>query len=81
VNSDKKKAKKVITINSDDSEDNCNDNNNKENTMASKFDELEYQERALALKERELNLREREAKVRVIELSNIEKERELKSAN
>ena len=42
------------------------------------FDELEYRERTLALKEREIDLREREAKVRVMELSNIEKERELK---
>ena len=43
-----------------------------------KFEELEYQERALVLKERELDLREREAKVCIIELSNLEKERELK---
>jgi hypothetical protein len=46
-----------------------------------KLDELEYQERTLALKERELELREREVKVRIMELANIEKERELKLAN
>ncbi|RGB35102.1 hypothetical protein C1646_814960 [Rhizophagus diaphanus] len=40
--------------------------------------ELEYRERELALKEREILLREREAKVRVMELSNLEKKRELK---
>ncbi|GET61646.1 hypothetical protein RhiirA5_495099 [Rhizophagus irregularis] len=40
--------------------------------------ELEYRERELALKECEILLREREAKVRVMELSNLEKERELK---
>ena len=43
------------------------DNNGKEN-----FNEVK------ALKERELLLREREAKVRVMELSNLEKERELR---
>ncbi|CAB4387119.1 unnamed protein product [Rhizophagus irregularis] len=63
-------------------EDKCNNNgNDKENNVTkslSKSDELEYQERTLALKERELDfLREREAKVRIMELSNIEKEREL----
>jgi len=42
------------------------------------FNELEYQEKKLALKEREISLREREAKVHMIELSNLEKERELK---
>ncbi|PKY54877.1 hypothetical protein RhiirA4_410141, partial [Rhizophagus irregularis] len=42
------------------------------------FNELEYQEGELALKKRELLLREREAKVRVMKLSNFEKERELK---
>ncbi|PKY41033.1 hypothetical protein RhiirA4_416330 [Rhizophagus irregularis] len=59
----------------------CNNNgNDKENNITkslSKSDELEYQERTLALKERELDLKEREAKVRIMELSNIEKEREL----
>ncbi|PKY41031.1 hypothetical protein RhiirA4_497733 [Rhizophagus irregularis] len=83
ASSSKKKAKKTITIISDDSdeEDKCNNNgNDKENNVTkslSKSDELEYQERALALKERELDLREREAKVRIMELTNIEKEREL----
>ncbi|GET65157.1 kinase-like domain-containing protein [Rhizophagus irregularis DAOM 181602=DAOM 197198] len=42
------------------------------------FNELEYQERELALKEREILLRECEAKVHVMELSNLEKEQELK---
>ncbi|POG82269.1 hypothetical protein GLOIN_2v1470224 [Rhizophagus irregularis DAOM 181602=DAOM 197198] len=70
ASSSKKKAKKAISIISDNSEDEdkChNDNdNNKENNASksfSKFDELEYQERNLALKERELDLREREAKL------------------
>ncbi|CAB4480664.1 unnamed protein product [Rhizophagus irregularis] len=66
------------TINYSDEEDKCNDNgNDKENNVTkslSKSDELEYQERALALKD---DLREREAKVHIIELTNIEKEREL----
>ncbi|PKC59509.1 hypothetical protein RhiirA1_445387 [Rhizophagus irregularis] len=77
ASSSKKKAKKAISIISDNSEDEdkChNDNdNNKENNASksfSKFDELEYQERNLALKEWELDLREREAKVRIMELAS-----------
>ena len=66
-----KRTKKTIVINSDDE-------NDKENKVA--YD-LEYQEKALALKERELSLREREAKVHALELSNLEKEQKLKSAN
>ena len=48
--------------------------------------EIEYREKDLALKERdlvlkeqELDLREREAKIRTMELTNLEKERELKN--
>ncbi|CAB4393894.1 unnamed protein product [Rhizophagus irregularis] len=77
ASSSKKKAKKAISIISDSSEDEdkCHNdnNNNKENNAFksfSKFDELEYQERNLALKERELDLREREAKVRIMELAS-----------
>ncbi|CAB5196138.1 hypothetical protein RhiirA1_388763 [Rhizophagus irregularis] len=42
------------------------------------FNELEYQDGELALKKRELLLREREVKVRIMELSNFEKEQKLK---
>jgi hypothetical protein len=45
------------------------------------LDELEYREKDLALKERELALREREAKIRIMELSNLEKERQLNIIN
>jgi hypothetical protein len=76
ASSSKKKSTKTITIHSD-SEDNCDDNNedNKENVL--NICELEYRERDLALKEREIALREREVKVRIMELTNLEKEREL----
>ncbi|RGB24953.1 hypothetical protein C1646_772404 [Rhizophagus diaphanus] len=53
--------------------DNKNDIPDKENKSSSKLEELEYQERILALKEREIALREREANVRVMELANLEK--------
>ena len=75
----KKKRKKPIEINSDTEEDN-EKSNGKENKIP-KLDDLEYRERDLALKERELALREREAKIRVIELSNLERERQLKLIN
>ncbi len=74
ANSSKKKPKKVIVINSDDEHD-----DNKENKSV--VDEFEYQERSLALKERELALREREAKIHALELSNIERERQLSLTN
>jgi hypothetical protein len=76
ASSSKKKSTKIITIHSD-TEDNCDDHNenNKENSL--NFHELEYRERDLALKEREIALREREAKVRIMELTNLEKERKL----
>ncbi|PKC00516.1 hypothetical protein RhiirA5_428059 [Rhizophagus irregularis] len=48
-----------------------------ENKLALKLKELKYREKDLALKERELALRECEAKIRVIKLSNCEKERKL----
>ncbi|RGB41925.1 hypothetical protein C1646_751539 [Rhizophagus diaphanus] len=35
-----------------------------------KLNELEYQERVLALKERKIALREREADIRIMELAN-----------
>jgi hypothetical protein len=70
----KKKPKKSIVTNSDTEDD-------KENELALRFDELEYKKQALALKEREIDLREREAKVHLMELSNFEKERELKLVN
>ncbi|EXX53117.1 kinase-like domain-containing protein [Rhizophagus irregularis DAOM 181602=DAOM 197198] len=54
----------------------CKDNN-KENRLALKLKELKYREKDLALKECELALRECEAKIRVIKLSNCEKERKL----
>ena len=74
----KKKCKKSIVINDPNTK---HENDDKENELASKLNELEYRERDLALKERELALREREAKIRVIELSNLKKERQLKSTN
>ncbi|RIA82619.1 hypothetical protein C1645_835069 [Glomus cerebriforme] len=58
-----------------------NDNDSQENKPSSKLDELEYQEQVLALKEREIFLREREANVRVMELTNLEKERNFKLDN
>ncbi|PKK63721.1 hypothetical protein RhiirC2_716774 [Rhizophagus irregularis] len=83
-NNNKKKSKKTIVIDSDIEED-CKDSDykedNKENELALKLKELEYQEKDLALKERELALREREAKIRVMELSNCEKERQLNLAD
>ena len=61
-------------IDSDIEEEDCYNDNNKENKLASKFSELEYQEHSLTLKEHELSLREREAKIYTMELTNIEKE-------
>lgn len=74
----RKRSKKTIVINSDTEDD---DKDNKENKTSSKLDELEYEERVLALKEREICLREREANVRVMELANLEKEHKLKLDN
>ena len=79
--SNKKKTKKIIVIDSDIEGENEEDSHGKENKLTQKLDDLEYRERDLALKERELALREREAKIRVMELSNLEKERQLKLAN
>ena len=70
----KRKRKKGIVIDSDTKDEMEGGSRNKKNKLVSRFDELEYQERDLALKERELALREREAKIHVIELSNLEKE-------
>lgn len=69
----KKNSRKSIVINSD-SEKDCD----KENDLTSRFDKIEYKEWVLALKEHEIDLREQEAKVYLMELSNLEKERELK---
>ena len=52
-------------------------NVHKENKFISKLNKLEYREKDLTLKERKLVLREREAKIRVMELTNLEKEHEL----
>ena len=83
-NNNKKQSKKTIVIDSDIEED-CEDSDykegNKENELALKLKELEYREKDLALKERELALREREAKIRVMKLSNSEKERQLNLAD
>ncbi|PKC64096.1 hypothetical protein RhiirA1_443008 [Rhizophagus irregularis] len=66
--SSKKRSKKAIVINSytEDHDDN-DDKIDKENKSFSKLNELEYQERVLALKERKIALREREADIRIME--------------
>jgi len=74
----KKKSKQAsIVIDSDTEYE--NEKGGKENKLVARLDELEYREKDLALKERELALRE--AKIRVMELSNIEKERQLTLPN
>ncbi|PKY45904.1 hypothetical protein RhiirA4_420219 [Rhizophagus irregularis] len=59
--SSKKRPRKNIIIDSDAEDDNKNDKVDKENNSSFKLEELEYQERILALKEHEIALREREA--------------------
>ncbi|CAB4393855.1 unnamed protein product [Rhizophagus irregularis] len=68
LSSSKKRSKKAIVINSytEDHDDN-DDKIDKENKSLSKLNELEYQERILALKERKIALREREADIRIME--------------
>ena len=72
--------KSIIPSDSDDdyngNDRDNKDRDNKENIL--NFNDLEYRKRDLALKERELALREREAKICVMELTNLEKEHELK---
>ncbi|RHZ81267.1 hypothetical protein Glove_122g78 [Diversispora epigaea] len=69
ASSSKKKLKKTITIESDIEDNQNEDNQDQEN--------IEFQEKVMALKERQLTLREREAKIREIELNNLIKEKEL----
>ncbi|CAI2196602.1 2307_t:CDS:1, partial [Funneliformis geosporum] len=75
----KKRSRKTIVIDSDTEVENEDDG--KENKLISRFNELEYWEKDLALKEHELILRKHKAKIRVIELTNLEKERQLKLTN
>ncbi|RHZ74576.1 hypothetical protein Glove_220g33 [Diversispora epigaea] len=69
ASSSKKKLKKTITIESDIEDNQNEDNQDQEN--------IEFQEKVMAIKERQLALREREAKIREIELNNLIKEKEL----
>ncbi|CAI2178429.1 2587_t:CDS:2 [Funneliformis geosporum] len=75
----KKRSRKSIVIDSDIKVK--NEDNGKENKLILRFNKLKYWEKDLVLKEHELVLRESEAKIHIVELTNLEKEHQLKLTN